>query len=86
MIFDARAVNWTILLSLWSLDLSFLGLLGDGGSLPEIIDLWHVVIIQPEVDAFFRTDLTWNDDYRNPFSPTFLGLSVSAASMLMIRF
>ena len=67
-------------------NLEFLGLLGDGGSLPEIIDLWHVVIIQPEVDAFFRTDLTWNDDYRNPFSPTFLGLSVTAASFLMIRF
>ena len=67
-------------------NLVFSGLLGDGGSLPEIIDLWHVVIIQPEADAFFRTDLPWNDDYLNPFSPTFLGLSVSAASFLMIRF
>ena len=63
----------------------YLGLFADGGSLPDIIDLWHVIVIQPEAHSLFRTNLAGNEDFRNPFSPSFLATSVSVASLLMIR-
>ena len=61
----------------------FGGILGSGGTLPEIIDLWHVIVIQPEACCPFETTISWSDTLLNPFSSDFLTSSIAIGRVLM---
>ena len=55
----------------------------DGGSLPDVIDLWHVIVIQPELCCPFQTKIPWSSDLLNPFSSQYLMTAIDVAKLLM---
>jgi len=61
----------------------FASILNDGGSLPDIIDLWHVIVVQPSECCPFSTTIEWSDDFMNPYSSTFLTTSIDIGTVLM---
>ena len=53
--------------------------------LPAIIDIWHVIVVRPEMNALPETTIPWSEKLKNPFSASFLQASIDLQSQIMSR-
>ena len=55
---------------------------GDNSTEPLMIDIYHVIMLYPNISVPFETEIEWTSQLRNPYSSAYLSNVVSIANFL----
>ena len=57
-------------------------IVGDNSSEPLLIDIYHVIMLYPNISVPFETEIEWTSQLRNQYSSVYLSNVVSIANFL----
>ena len=57
-------------------------IVGDNSTEPLMIDIYHVIMLYPNISVPFETEIEWTSQLRNPYSSVYLSNVVTIANFL----